>query len=136
MTPKQREAAKELIVLTHVAEAAVPDIDNYQRFIAVHQVQRAPNDIKGGVAGIDKAARGYLTKIAEGEANFEQIFKIDTGEFVIARNRGKKQLKEILYKPDVTAKKDGVQQLGKDLDFMSDNSDARARSNSEVKEDI
>jgi hypothetical protein len=34
--------------------------------------QRRPNDVAGGIGGMDKSARGYLRQIADGEKTFQQ----------------------------------------------------------------
>ena len=98
MTDEQIEAAQELIVLTHVAESALPSQQNWN--IWNNARGKRPNDLQGGVAGMDGVSRNFFKKISEGRSSFQQAFNPDSGSFLIARDGGKKQTKQILARPN------------------------------------
>ena len=144
MTLQQREAAKELITLTHVAEGAVPDATQVNNMLNTPMKTRTkPNSVQGGVGGIDKAARSYLQRIKEDprQMSFQKAFNTENGEFIIARSGkvkvtptgrnkqlpgGKAKLKSALYRPDSTDK-DTRRILQQERDAMSDSSNDRKR---------
>ena len=102
MTPRQIEAAKELIVITHVAEPAVPISDDVKDILKKASSRPSatarPEIPAGGVGGVDKLVRAHLREIdySKGEITFDEVFG-DTGEFLMARQDGKRLFKEALY---------------------------------------
>ena len=54
--------------------------------------------MKGGVGGIGKSARYYLREIQDGKMTFHAAFNGKDGQFIIAREGGKKLIKTGLYR--------------------------------------
>merc|ERR1719348_884802 len=92
MSPTQREAAKELMVLTHVAESAVPAREELETL--------DPNnpDVSGRLASSSKQARSHLRAIGDGNETFNQVFNKRDGTFLLARLGGVKLGKNALYR--------------------------------------
>ncbi len=60
--------------------------------------KRQPGKVKGGIGGIGKTARAHLRDIRDGKMTFSQAFNTDYGKFLIARQKGKKEIKTGLYR--------------------------------------
>ena len=138
MGPKQREAAKELIVLTQVAEAAVPDPAHWDHILnlpnsvqgggAVPDLAQLP---KGGIGGSDKTARSYIKRIKDNpdDMSFTKAFNPTDGKFIIARKGGKKQMKKIIFKAQ-NRDKVTIRRTREESDAMSDSSTDRRKRRS------
>ena len=91
LTPHERQAACNLIVLTQLAEGAVPDPKQLEEYFTnVHAVNSNPNDIHGRLAGIDKAARAHLSRIVKNpeHVTFKKIFnKVLFSFFLVNSNQ-------------------------------------------------
>lgn len=92
MDPKAREAARELIVLTHVAECASPTSEEI-----VEKKKNQKLRVLGRFGGAGKLARSALNVIAAGHMTFYQAFNTDNGSYVMCRTDGVKMMKNILY---------------------------------------
>ena len=127
MTPGEIEAAQELIVITHIAESAVPEPGQVQKIQDMIKKAepgskpRTKNDKlkvpEGGVGGVDKFVRVHLDDIANGKATFNEIFG-DEGEFLMARQGGKGIFKEAFYHETPNSKK--IDQAGKSMSLSSE----------------
>ena len=77
---------QELLVLTHVAEQAVPEMDEALRSLeAITSGKTNANIPEGRVSGVGNIACGYLVEIANGRDTFTEVFNTKDGKFVIAR---------------------------------------------------
>jgi len=96
MTQTQREAAKELMVLTHVAESAVPAREELEKLNA-----NDPKDwmhVSGRLAVSSKQARFHLRAIGDGNETFNEVFNSVNGTFLLARLGGVRLGKNALYR--------------------------------------
>ena len=105
MTPRERQAANQLIVLTHVAEGAVPDPKQLNNFFKGLDGAKLPNT--GRFPGNDKVARAHLQRIVNDpeHVTFRKIFNGKNGEFIPARVGGTKQVRGAYYKSNLADQK-------------------------------
>jgi hypothetical protein len=109
---QQREAARELILITHIAECAVP-LHKEKALKAAQIIKKKPQSdsgykVAGGVPGMDKVARGFLRKIEKDPSKYtftNVFFKANNDKlpyYVISGKDGKKTVKRWLAYNDKT----------------------------------
>ena len=133
MTPRERQAVNQLIVLTHVAEGAVAAPKQLKDYFKELAKPKLPNT--GRVAGIDKVARAHLRHIADDREHvtFRKIFNRKDGEFIPARDGGTGKARRAYYKSK-TARKEKKNILEKEKKFMSESSEYTSKRSEDSSE--
>ena len=109
MDDAQKQASKELMILTQIAENASITQDALEKARNVKSSgskqkdkKDAIKEMEGRIGGMNKIARAFLRMITENKESFGSVFVGSQAKFIIARDGGVKQAKNVYFFPSST----------------------------------